>query len=142
MNIKNYGKDGADNQARAVLAYVSNDIEESWDGHKYTAEIEVARWENCREQGYVLMLSVHQRQLNIIFFEHRNSDGIAAVKWEQRTLNAPTIESADFGVFVYTDKYDTSFSVSYGEVTKMAQWIDDEFIKFYDSNFTQINKGK
>ena len=35
---------------------------------------------------------------------------------------------------IYTDKYDTSFNVRYNEVTKMADWIYDEFEKFYEKN--------
>ena len=68
----------------------------------------VARWENCREQGYVisLRLPTYSKQLNIAFFEHRNTDSICAIVWEQRTLNSPTIETAEFGD-VYKTKWDT-----------------------------------
>ncbi len=82
INVNDYMLDGADYQARAVLAFLqSNDnlIEDSWNTErgKYEANINIGRWENCREQGYVLsMMSQNRRQINIAFFEHRNSDSI------------------------------------------------------------------
>jgi hypothetical protein len=139
-DINSYNNDGANHQARAVLAMLQGTdclVENSWNaGHrKYDAEPKVARWENCREQGYVISLRTKdfKKQLNIAFFEHRNSDSICAVKWEQSTLNSPTIDTAEFGD-VYKDKYDTSHDVGYGEVMKMAEWIKHELEKFWEEN--------
>lgn len=141
MLLQNYLQDGANFQARAVLMFFQNfDIEESWntDRKQYMAKIEVARWENCREQGYILTLvnpkSGANEQLNIIFFEHRNSDNICAVKWTQPlTFNAPTIETAQFGD-VYKTKYDVSFEASYGEIRKMSEWIKNELTQYWINN--------
>ena len=138
QDLNNYLQDGADYQARAVLAYLSiyDGIEGSWDKEwgRYTAVPKVARWENCREQGYIISLRSYnyERQLNIIFFEHRNSDSICAVKWEQRSLNSLTIDNAEFGC-IYKTKYDVSFSVGYGEVTKMSDWIWEQLTEFWDT---------
>ena len=59
-NLENYLEDGANYQSRATLMFLQRDadIEESWNDERktYDAEIKVARWENCREQGYVLSL--------------------------------------------------------------------------------------
>lgn len=133
--IKDYMNDGAHPSAKAVLALLSwFDIEESYDSERrvYRAEIKVARWHNCREQGYVLSLNSkdYSRQLNIAFFEHRNSDSIHAVKWEQNTLNPPTINTADFGD-VYQTKWDTPHSVSYNQHYDMAEWIKEQFTDFW-----------
>lgn len=137
MEMKNYMQDGAYASARAVLVLLQGigDIESSWNEEfkDYDARIKVARWENCREQGYVVFMrsADYKRQINIAFFEHRNSDSICAVKWEQVTGNAsPTIESADFGD-VYKDKYDTSHAVSYNQHYDMAKWIKGELEKFW-----------
>ena len=134
-SLSKYQDDGANYQAQAVLAFVRRgEVECSYNKEEriYEAEPKVSRWENCREQGYVISLRSkdYQRQLNIIFFEHRNSDSICAVKWEQTTLNSPTIDTAQFGD-VYKDKYDTSFSVGYGEILKMANWIGEELENFW-----------
>ena len=131
-----YGQDGAHPQSRAVLAYLQHDdgIEESWsDEHeRYMAEPKVARWENCREQGYVVSMRSkdYSRQINIAFFEHRNTDAIAAVKWEQITLNSPTIGTAEFGN-IYKDKYDVSHYEDYGKATEMADWINKQLKNFW-----------
>lgn len=142
MELKHYLKDGACFQARAVLMFLQNfDIEESWDEDRkeYKADIEVARWENCREQGYILTLlsPKHEgKQLNIIFFEHRNSDSICAVRWEQEvTMNTPTIKDAKFGD-VYKDKYDVSNIVSYGLVLEMSDWIREQLTEYWITKTT------
>lgn len=135
-NLEEYLKDGANYQARAVLMFLQSyaNIEESWNDEyrRYDAEIKVGRWENCREQGYIVSLVNSKRvQLNIAFFEHRNSDQISAIKWEQLSLNTITIDTAVFGD-VYKDKYDTSHEVSYGQVSEMAYWIKEELSEFWN----------
>lgn len=138
MKIHDYMNDGANYQAQAVLAFLRplSNIESSWSDelHRYTANVEIARWENCREQGYVVSLKTqdYSRQLNIAFFEHRNSDSICAVKWEQVTLNSPTIDTAVFGN-IYKDKYDVSHKVGPGEASEMADWIAEQFTAFWES---------
>lgn len=135
-NLFQNNPDGADAQARAVRAYLSmyDGIEESWcsEWKRYEAEPQIDRWHNGREQGYVVTMRTAKlnRQINIAFFEHRNSDNICAIKWEQATLNPPTIDSAKFGD-VYKDKYDVSHSVSYGQVTDMAEWIYEQLVDFW-----------
>ena len=128
--------DGADPQAQAVLAYLTYGragVDKSWDAERkrYTAEPQVSRWQNCREQGYVItMRGGKGRQINIAFFEHRNSDDICAIKWEQTTINAPTIENADFKD-VYSDKYDVSHRVEVGLAQDMADWIYEQLVAFW-----------
>ena len=141
MELTKYGCDGANNQARAILAalqyQIGDGIEASWsDQFKcYMADIKVARWENCREQGYVVYLrdSTAQKQLNIAFFEHRNSDSICAVMWEQITTNAPNIDSAIFGD-VYKDKFDVSYELDYGRYYDMACWVKEQLTAFWDKS--------
>lgn len=143
VDLANYFMDGANAQAKAVLAFLQYQlsdngcIEDSWNKEtkRYEGVVTVARWENCREQGYVVMLktSDYRHQLNIAFFEHRNSDSICAVKWEQVTMNTPTIETAEFGD-VYKDKYDVSKEVGYGKAFEMAKWIVKQFEEFWEKN--------
>lgn len=128
--LENYLQDGANHQARATLMFLqaNSNIEQSWNSEfrRYDAEINVARWENCREQGYVVSLvNKNSEQINIAFFEHRNSDAICAVKWKQLSINSLTIANADFGD-IYKDKYDVSHSVGYGKAKEMAEWIIEE----------------
>ena len=136
----NYMQDGACPEARAVLAILQGmgEIEESWDDKykEYTSNIQIARWENGREQGYVVYMRVYNKgveQINIAFFQHRNSDRIHAVKWIQNTFNSPNIDIAKFGD-VYKNKFDTSFSVGGAEIVEMAEWIHNELKNFYVAN--------
>ena len=127
--------DGANGQARAVLAYLSmhDGIEQSWSAEwkRYLAEPQVDRWHNCREQGYVVTLKSedYSRQINIVFFEHRNSDEICAVEWEGRYLNPPTINDIPKTHPYCTDKFAVSHHESWGDAQKMAEWI---FIRLTD----------
>lgn len=143
--LMTYLQDGADYQAKAVLAYLQDhgEIEESWnDEYKcYDAEIQVARWMNGREQGYVVMLPSKdfQKQLNIAFFEHRNSDHICAVRWEQCTFgDVPTIHTAEFKD-AYTTKWDVSKTVDPYQAEEMASWITDQFVEFWKSLYDNDN---
>jgi len=122
--------DGANYQAQAVLAYLQgrDGIEPSWstEFRRYMADPKVSRWENCREQGYVVWMRGRKgKQVNIAFFEHRNIDNICAVMWEQDTVNAPTIDTM-VAANVYSDKWDVSHSVKHGECLAMAEWIIEQ----------------
>lgn len=117
-------------QANAVKAYLElyDGVDQSWDcERKSYAPVDIAGWYNGRERGYVIMFKNNDReQLNIAFFEHRNSDDICALKWIQSTLNPPTIESAKFGEDLYKDKCDVSKSVGFGGAAEMADWIMEQ----------------
>ena len=140
MYLENYLNDGANHQAQAVMALLKPfaHIEQSWNDetNKYTAKIEIGRWENGREQGYILSLkNQERRQLNIAFFEHRNSDSIHALKWVQNSMNSINIDSIEEGV--YESKYDTTYSVEYGKILEMANWIKEQFQLWYNIGYTE-----
>lgn len=127
-NLNYYMVDGASAQAQAVLAFLKDfHIEDSWDSEtkRYDAEVSVGRWENCREQGYVLSLTnKRSKQLNIAFFEHRNNDSICAMKWEKSYMNTPTIADLEkTDNFSYPQGY---FSVPYGDILNMVDYIKGE----------------
>lgn len=134
--------DGADFQAQAVLAYVrfliGDGIEESWDPKwkRYQAEIKVSRYDNQLEQGYVLFLRTpdYEKQINIAFYEHRNSDEICAVMNKKFTLNAPLASDIYEGM---KNKHDVSCKVSMGKAIKMAEWIVLQLVEFWTLNVSQ-----
>lgn len=130
--------DGACAAAQAVLAYLQHmHIEESWSMERscYLAQPKVARWENCREQGYVISMTdgefYRKAQLNIAFYEHRNSDDICAIVWEQATINSPTISTIDTQGTVFKDKWDISKVVAYDQPQAMADWILKQMRDFW-----------
>lgn len=134
VELKYYLQDGAGHQARATLMHLQaiSEIESSWDDvYKcYKARIFVSRWENGREQGYVAMIRDKSGcQLNIAWFEYRNTDSLCATIWEENTINSPAIETANFG----EDKGNYSiYSVNYGEYIKMAEWIAKKMRNHYE----------
>lgn len=146
-DLSNYLNDGANARVQSVMCYLKyllgDGIEESWnkETHRYDASVKIARWENCREQGYVISLRSknYEKQLNIAFFEHRNSDELCAIKWEQTSMNSLTIDTAKFGD-VYKDKWDVSFEVRYHEIARLAEWIFQELTEFWE--LTTNNKDK
>lgn len=141
MDVLTYLNDGSHPQARGVLCAlqcaIGDGIESSWNEQQsqYDAEIQVDRWHNCREQGHIAALRFFAdgglHQLNIAWFEHRNSDAVHAVKWEQVSTNPITIDSAKFGE-VYATKYETSYSVGYGNWVAMGDWIKEQFTAYWD----------
>ena len=75
--IEQYLGDGANWQAQAVLAYLrmaAFRVRECTKPLIADPEIEVGRYENCREQGYVFRLKVGTEILmNYAVYEHRNN---------------------------------------------------------------------
>ena len=143
--FRHFFDDGANWQAQSVACYLNSfdGLDLSWDKERcrYLADVKISRWENCREQGYVItMRAPNNKQINIAFFEHRNSDQICAVEWEQNTVNAPTIDTAVFGN-IYKDKYDTSASFGYAKINEAGDWILDRLSTFWVNNPRQ-NKGE
>lgn len=131
---KNYAAPSA--QARAVRAYLDgyDGVEPSYNKNGSGYEpVNLAEWHNGRERGYVVMFrNAKGDQLNIAFFEHRNSDQICALAWVQQTLNPPTIQTAKFGN-LYRDKYDVSHSVDFGQASQMAAWIYEQLCNHWEA---------
>jgi len=121
---------GASASAEAALAYLrqGDGLECSWasggDYHEYEARPKVDRWHNCREQGYVVWMKSkdYKKQINIAFFEHRNSDQIHAVVWEQVTINPPTVDTM----------HDTTFYVNYDGASAMADFVIKKLEEFWE----------
>lgn len=127
-------------QAHGVLAAIRrlDGLECSWDTQqsRYLAEPEVNQWFNGRERGYVITLRSgdYRRKFHIAFFEHRNSDSICAVAFEQTGINPPTIHDIPKDHPYHESKWEYDFSVGCGEFLKMADWIIDKLEEFWDSS--------
>ena len=137
-------RDGAKSQERAILemlldmevdnAYISPDDEGGEPGNydKYKTDFALFRFENCREQGYMLL--DRTSCLCMIWYEHRNSDSICIAR-----MRSPkkTLQTQDFWAWLEDEKpdadkwnmYEESFS--YGEIGKAAHYIIEQFEEEY-----------
>jgi len=146
-NIENYLHDGADWQAQAVLAYIRNVQEYATEERDrktpqrrnlFGSGLKVGRFENCREQGYVLSVQLWAeetkdgefKQRNWAFFEHRNSDELVVFKSDADTINTPTIDE----IFGDRGKYDYDKSFSYGKILECGKYLLDEIRDFFTEN--------
>lgn len=117
-----------------LLAY-RDGLECSWDddSHFYRADIDVAPWYNGRERGLVFSMRsprFGKGQINIVVYEHRNSDEICLLQFHTPGLiNPPTL--ADVPDDVYVDKYDVSASFSYNQIVEAADWIYDQLTEYW-----------
>ena len=130
-NIFSYMQDGSDHQSRAVLSHVQLCMEYFY-AQRDNEEINISRWENGREQGYVIWATCKSEQINIAFFQHRNSDDIHCVVWNQKTMNAPNIETSKMGD-IYKNKDDTTFRVKCYKYAEMGDYIYDRLISFFSN---------
>lgn len=134
MRLENYLCDGANWQAVGVMAYlrsramedVLNDELRKWKDKLGMWFVNIGRFENCREQGYIVSFSNMglPNQINYCFYEHRNSDRICVVRFESGyTINTPTNQM----VFdVMKNKYDTTKDFDCGEIWDCGRWIVDD----------------
>jgi hypothetical protein len=123
--IENYMNDGANWQAQAVLAYVREHISEI-DYEDFTAR--VGRYENCREQGYVLSIRVETNERHYAVYQHRNSDSLIVLISNGMCMDTPDVN------FMWKDKgenatkYDYDKGFPYGEIVKCGEWILDDIL--------------
>ena len=126
IGIESYMNDGANWQAQSVLAYIRS----TWVYLKYASDkpvsINVGRFENCREQGYVFTLHVDGKQAkHYAVYEHRNSDELIVLKQDGLSMNTPSVEF----MFGGKGKYDYDKSFECGEIVPCGAWIMNDMEK-------------
>lgn len=138
MNNLFINVDNVNWQAHGVLAclrmYDGLEASYSKKEQKYLAAPEVNPWFNGRERGYVISMRTgdFREQINIAFFEHRNSDTICAVLFEGTFMNPPTINDIPKTHPFYESKWNYDHGVSVGEFMKMSEWIIDKMNEWWD----------
>ena len=129
MNIKGYINDGANWQAQCVLAYLRSHLS------LVKNEIQVTRYDNCREQGYIFFMRLYTesgiKQMNIAVYEHRNSDDLCIVSCDKTTFNAPLTQDIWENM---KDKWDTTANFDCGNILDCGSTIIDIFQEFEESN--------
>lgn len=139
MKLKNYMDDGANWQAQAVLAYLRShnnwilDVSYDVNCKDFLAELEVGRFENCREQGYVFTICFKGNAKNYTVYEHRNSDCLCVMVTDVLTINTPTLDQLfksrekllkEEHPNEELDKYNMfNQEFSYGAIVMCGDWI-------------------
>lgn len=136
-NIEHYFCDGANYTIQALmclckkiyLGYSKDYIEKRDIKDIYSPynrpQIMVGRYENCREQGYVLTLMSSQcgKQIaHYAIYEHRNSDNICVNKFHGVFTDTPDCEAVWSGK---ASKYDYDQAFSYNEVWEAYGWLEE-----------------
>ena len=136
--IENYMYDGANSQAAAVLAYVremsNTAVDKTWDqeNKRPIARIYAGRYENCREQGYVISICYKRNQRNYAVYEHRNSDEICVLISNKVTLNTPGIAEVWADKGPNATKYDVDKYFEYGDILGCGEWIIKDIESYLD----------
>ena len=136
ISIENYMNDGANWQAQSVLAYLrvtKNDaINKTWNKEfcKYHASVEVGRYENCREQGYIFSVQYNGEQRNYCVYEHRNSDDLCVVVFDGLTINTPTLDMVIDAMGYNKWNYRKAFPC--GQIVDCGDYILDDMKKWID----------
>lgn len=134
-NLENYHNDGANWQAKIILAYMQmmhyQVLDLAWDKerHKSTASMYVGRYENCREQGYVFSLLYRGNQRHYAVYEHRNSDTICVLISNKATMNTPDVTTMWANKPENCTKWDYDKGFDCGEFKECTCFIIDDMSK-------------
>ena len=148
IEIKNYMNDGAGWQAKAVLAYIQGNIHTLTEDKYYgnNVDVLVGRYENCREQGYVINIRFFGEspeeepghfkkrtfQRNYAVYQHRNSDNICVLISDVFTLNTPSIDEMwhDKGENPRSSQYDQGFD--WDDIKGCGEFILEDMDAYLD----------
>lgn len=135
INIENYMNDGANWQAQSVLSFIrahkESAVDDTWNDefHRYDADIIVGRFENCREQGYIISVKYKfEKQRNYAVYEHRNSDDICVVVFDKQTINTPTLN--DVCKAMNDNKYNLTKAFPCGQIMECGIYIIEDMKVF------------
>lgn len=155
VNIKNYLNDGANYKVQAICCLMKLAIdkishvvykkeeelkERNWyyDDEYFEERIEIGRYENCREQGYIFSLKYGFNAIvHYCVYEHRNSDNICIIKFKGQFTNTPTLEQVWEG---RKDKWDYDKSFSYNEIYECYEWIENDMEKELTNYINELIK--
>lgn len=132
MEITNYLDDGADAQAKAILAIINAKLGIS--NHPYDRDaigggISVDRFHNCREQGYSIVArpdwSGNCRI--VVFSENRNSDSIVVMSWESSLGPLNPVTTHD----ISEEMWKSRKMIDPYELNQAAEYVLEEIRGYY-----------
>ena len=133
MELQNYLSDGANWQAVGVMAYLRSRTEYAMNTATHAnvfSQLTIGRYENCREQGYIVSCKVNGGQRNWCFYEHRNTDRLCVVVFDCFSIDTPSKEKV---WEVMKDKYDVTKDFECGEILECGQYILEDIKEFVDA---------
>jgi hypothetical protein len=136
--LSNYHNDGANWQAKIILAFMQMMHQQVlvvvWNEkfHKSDAVINIGRYENCREQGYVFSLVYKGKQRHYAVYEHRNSDTICVLISNKPSMNTPDVAT------MWADKPENCTKWDYDKGFDCGQF--EECTNFIIEDMTKILK--
>ena len=137
IRIGEYLNDGANWQAQAVLAYIRGNIaqfrEGTWNpiANDYEVEVFVSRYENGREQGYMVSAIYRwNKQKTFAFYEHQNVDRLNVRHYDGTLMIEASSSSSIYDKYESKSDYDKDFAC--GEIKQCGDYIIGELKKFVD----------
>ena len=142
IDINSYLNDGANCQAQAVLAMLRARVFEPLDKvyvpekNTYLAEVEVYRYDEGRENGYVFTLrpKVYPKiwQHNFAVFEACCSDNIFVVENEEFYMDNPTWDEVRKEC---PSKFDATKKFGYGHIMECVSYIINRMGEVIEEKF-------
>lgn len=132
-SLEHYLFDGACAQAHAVLAYLRDNMDDALDGTwnnslmNWDARLDVGRYENCREQGYIFSVRHLGCQLNFAVYQHRNTDELCVIKFEYHSINTPDAIAVWENM---KDKNDIDAKFDYFDIKNCGRYIVESIKDF------------
>lgn len=136
MKLENFMNDGADTQAQIVALLLRNRAEMIIDSS--LGGISIGRYENGREQGYVITLRYRDFQVNYAVYEHRNCDELCIIRNDARTIGTPYFVAMLQG---RDGKWDVDANFEYGKWQDCANWIEDDMKGMLDEWRDEIGRA-
>lgn len=96
-----------------------------------TATPTVSLWNNGSERGYFVSLKRNNKQLNIIFFEHKNSDDLIVEHFIHDMEPKDVYEYNDIPKEIYKDKFNYDISFPFDKPYDAASYIQKFLEHFY-----------
>jgi hypothetical protein len=128
--------DGASATVQSILPLIRDQLENeiSWCDHDSYRMPQCHRYHNCREQGYTLIFKRNigelEPNLNIVIYQHRNSDQICLIVWEH-THHYPPTQASLIAEGIFEKKSDYTAIFEYNEGDAVARYVTHRVSEYY-----------
>lgn len=95
--------------------------------------IDTTRFLNCREQGFVIQVrspTSLDKQLNLAFFTHRNSDTLCALRWTGVGHISVGVRPDDVPEAAFPDKWTHAATWPFMEILAPVEWTEKQICEY------------